>query len=172
MIRFVRHGETDYNVLGIAQGQLDIPLNENGIIQAKKLSETLKDYHFDVIYTSPLVRARKTADIINEFHNVPIVVEERFKEFNAGIRQGTKASDWTPEMNEDFMMYPEKYGAEGNEEFFERCVDAYLDLPIDKDVLVVAHAGVYKNIIRYKEGKPFNPKYKVVENAEVLDISR
>jgi hypothetical protein len=45
-------------------------------------------------------------------------------------------------------------------------------LPTDKDVLVVAHAGVYKNIIRYKEGKTYNPKFKVVENAELMDLSR
>lgn len=172
MIHFVRHGETEYNVLGISQGQLDIPLNEKGLAQAKKLKEQLKSYHFDVIYTSPLVRASKTAEIINEYHGVKIVVDDRLKEFYAGKRQGTKASDWTAEMNEDFMLNPEKYGAEGNEEFFERCVAAYLDLPTDKDVLVVAHAGVYKNIIRYKEGKTYNPKFKVVENAEVMDISR
>lgn len=172
MIKFVRHGETEYNVLGISQGQLDIPLNEKGLMQAEEISLFLKDYHFDVIYTSPLIRAKKTAEIINKYHNVKIVVDDRLKEFFAGRRQGTKSSDWTSEMNEDFMLHPEKYGAESNEGFYNRCVEAYLDLPADKEVLVVAHASVYKNILRYKEGQPFNPKFKIAENAEVLDISK
>ena len=172
MIYFVRHGETDYNVKRISQGQLDIPLNNNGIAQAKQLSETLKNYHFDIIYSSPLIRAKKTAEIINTYHNVEIVLDNRLKEFFAGRKQGTKASDWTPEMNEDFMNNPEKYGAESNQAFYQRCVDAYNDLPAEKDVLVVAHAGVYKNIKRYKENKPFNSKFEIVNNAEILDISK
>ena len=172
MIYFVRHGETDYNVLGISQGQLDIPLNEKGIKQAEELSENLKNYHFDIIYSSPLIRAKKTAEIINMHHGVKIVYDDRLKEFYAGRRQGTKSSEWTPEMNEDFMNNPEKYGAESNESFYNRCVDIYKELPTDKDVLVVAHAGVYKNILRYKENKPFNAKFNIVGNAEVLDISK
>ena len=172
MIYFVRHGETDYNVLGIAQGQLDIPLNENGLIQAEKLSVDLKDYHFDVIYSSPLIRAKKTAEIINQYHGVEIIYDDRLKEFYAGKRQGTKSNEWTSEMNEDFMNNPEKYGAESNDSFYQRCVDAYKDLPTNKDILVVAHAGVYKNIKRYKEKKPFNAKFDIVNNAEILDISK
>ena len=50
MIYFVRHGETEYNVLGIAQGQLDIPLNENGKNQAEVLSEKLKEFFKDRLY--------------------------------------------------------------------------------------------------------------------------
>ena len=172
MIYFVRHGETEDNVLGISQGQLDIPLNERGIKQAEELSEKLKGYKFDVIYTSPLIRAKRTAEIINEYHQVEIIEDDRFKEFFAGRRQGTKASEWTAEMNEDFMINPEKYGAESNESFYQRCVDAYNDLPEDKDILVVAHAGVYKNIIRFKENQPFSSKFVIAANAEILDISK
>lgn len=171
MIYFVRHGETEYNVLGIAQGQLDIPLNENGICQAEEVSETLKDYEIDVIVSSPLARAKQTAEIINKHHDVEIIYDDRFKEFFAGKRQGTKASDWTAEMNQDFMLHPEKYGAESNEDFFSRCVEAYHDLPKDKNVLVVSHAGVYKNIFRFREHLAIDAKVEIVKNAEVLDIS-
>lgn len=172
MIYFVRHGETEYNVLGIAQGQLDIPLNEKGISQAREVSEKLKNYKIDIIYSSPLIRAKKTAEIINENHNVEIVLDDRLKEFYAGKRQGTKSSEWTAEMDEDFMLNPEKYGAESNEKFYQRCVDVYKDLPVDKNVLVVSHAGVCKNIVRYMEKKSFTEKIQMPANAEVLDISK
>ena len=59
MIYFVRHGETEYNVLNLMQGHKDIPLNENGIHQAKIARDELKDLKIDEIYSSPLIRAYK-----------------------------------------------------------------------------------------------------------------
>ena len=64
MIYIVRHGETDWNVLGKLQGSKDIPLNEKGIEQAKELREILKDVKFDIVFASPLQRTLKTAEII------------------------------------------------------------------------------------------------------------
>lgn len=171
MIYFVRHGETDYNVAGIAQGQLDIPLNEKGIKQAETLSNILKDYELDIIVCSPLIRAKITAEIINKHHNVPIIFEERFKEFFAGKRQGTKSSEWDEEKNKDFMLNPEKYGAESNEGFYKRCIDAYKDLPKNKNVLVVSHAGVYKNILRFKQNSTFDTYFNIPDNCQILDIT-
>ena len=172
MIYFVRHGETEYNALGIVQGQLDIPLNEKGIKQAEALAEKLKDFPLDIIYTSPLSRARKTAEIVNKYHNVEIICEQRFTEFHVGQKQGQKTGEWTKEMNEDFMLNPEKYGAESNESFYNRVSEAYKDLPADKNILVVAHAGVYRSILRYKENKPFEAHFTIVGNAEIQDISK
>ncbi len=63
----VRHGETDWNVERRLQGQTDIELNENGIRQANKLKQDLndKDCNIDLIISSPLKRAKKTAEIIS-----------------------------------------------------------------------------------------------------------
>ena len=62
----IRHGQTDWNVAGKCQGRTDIELNSTGIEQAKKAKTQLKDYKIDLIICSPLKRARKTAEIINE----------------------------------------------------------------------------------------------------------
>ncbi len=62
-ITLVRHGETGWNALGKFQGCSDIELSNDGIQQAKYLSEKF-DNKFDFIYASPLKRARKTAEII------------------------------------------------------------------------------------------------------------
>lgn len=67
-ILIVRHGETDYNVKGIIQGQMDTELNDMGREQAKKVADTLAHEHIDEVYTSPLKRALHTADTIVSKH--------------------------------------------------------------------------------------------------------
>ena len=54
MIYIVRHGQTDWNVVGRYQGRKDIELNQKGIEQARKIKEQLKDVDFDLIFSSPL----------------------------------------------------------------------------------------------------------------------
>ena len=77
MIYIVRHGQTDWNVEGIYQGRIDIPLNKTGIEQAKKTKEELKGIKFDKVFSSPLKRAIETAQIIC---NNPIIKDDRIIE--------------------------------------------------------------------------------------------
>ena len=60
----VRHGQTDWNVQKLLQGQQDSALTELGITQAKELQETLREIHFDGIFSSDLLRTKKTAEIM------------------------------------------------------------------------------------------------------------
>ena len=84
----VRHGETDWNKKRRVQGHSDIPLNEYGIHLAKETAEGLKDTRFDVAYTSPLKRARQTAQIILGERKIPLYEEERVKEMGFGEYEG------------------------------------------------------------------------------------
>lgn len=80
-ICLVRHGQTDWNALGKLQGQTDIPLNELGKIQARQCGEFLsKEASWDVIISSPLKRARETADIISQYIEVPVIEKMEFIE--------------------------------------------------------------------------------------------
>ena len=63
-IVIARHGETDWNAEKRLMGQTDIHLNENGRKQAKSLKEELKSFNFDICFSSPLARAKETAEII------------------------------------------------------------------------------------------------------------
>ena len=63
-VYLIRHGETDWNSVRKLQGQTDIRLNDYGIELAKLTAEGLKDVDFDLIYSSPLIRAVETAEII------------------------------------------------------------------------------------------------------------
>lgn len=172
MIYFVRHGETDYNLKGITQGQLDIPLNQTGIEQARKVAQKLKNYKIDMIYCSPLVRAKKTAEIINEFHGVEIVFDNRLKEFYAGAKQGTIDLNWDKKHKAEYLHEPEKYNAEPYQKFYDRVVDVLKEIrDLNKNVLIVSHGGVYRNIYRYKNNiKDFTQQFYTLRNCEIVEF--
>ena len=69
----VRHGETDWNKARKIQGRSDIPLNEFGRHLARETAKGLADVHFDLCFTSPLSRAKETAQIILDGRDVPII---------------------------------------------------------------------------------------------------
>lgn len=85
----VRHGETDHNKTGTHMGQLDVPLNERGLQQARLVGERLAHEHIDAIYTSDLQRASATAKCIVSFHpNVKVINDVLLRERNVGILEG------------------------------------------------------------------------------------
>ena len=69
-------------------GQLDIPLNKNGQEQAIELAEKMLDKQIKIIYTSPLSRAKQTAQIVSEKIGAPVISDNRLKERNNGKLQG------------------------------------------------------------------------------------
>ena len=69
---FLRHGETDWNAQNLAQGNVDIPLNEHGLAQARAAAAALIGRGIEVIAASPLGRARQTADIAAAALGVPV----------------------------------------------------------------------------------------------------
>ena len=89
-IYIVRHGETDANKKGYAQGWTDDPLNENGHLLAEITGRGMKGIHFDFCISSPLQRARETAEIIlRESENrVSVSFDDRIKEMNFGSFEG------------------------------------------------------------------------------------
>ena len=79
-IILVRHGQTEYNVQERLQGQIDIPLNDNGMQQANALAEYLKDAKIDVAITSPLQRANVTGVAVAKRHNLDVTTDPRLME--------------------------------------------------------------------------------------------
>lgn len=150
MIYFIRHGETDYNKEHRYQGQLDIPLNENGIEQAEQARDELAGFVFDEIYSSPLSRAKKTAEIINEKQGADLIFDDRLMEICGGTSQGQRLSDWTEDKMKDLHENPKKYGAESYEELCLRVEEFFKEIEnSDKNILIVSHGGVYRAIYRY-----------------------
>ena len=87
-IILVRHGETAWNVEEIFRGRIDIELNETGTKQAELLAEYLSGVKIDAIYSSPLKRALRTAEIIAGYHKIGVEVAPGLMDFNYGRWQG------------------------------------------------------------------------------------
>ena len=87
-IYLIRHGETDWNLEGRVQGHEDIPLNETGIRQAQACGEALKAVPLQCVQTSPLSRARKTAEFIAARQHCPLIVNHSLIERDFGRISG------------------------------------------------------------------------------------
>ncbi len=140
---FMRHGKTDWNLKNMIQGHIDIPLNQEGIEQAKMAAPLLADKGISRIVSSPLLRAHKTAQIINEILQVSLDVHEGLKERCLGVLQGTvktEASITNIEINYTQMAE----GCEDTLMFKQRIIDTLHEiLSTDQTTLIVAHGGVY-----------------------------
>ena len=101
----IRHGETGWNVEGRYQGQADPPLNGEGLTQARSLAHRLRKHGVEVLYTSPLLRARATADIVSGVLHVPVSLDARLMEINLGQWQGRLAADIEREDPETFRRW-------------------------------------------------------------------
>lgn len=84
----VRHGQSEFNAEGRIQGQIDTPLSPLGHRQGRVVAAALARLQLDVVFSSPLCRAKDTARYVAEAANVELLCEDRLKELNAGIFQG------------------------------------------------------------------------------------
>lgn len=144
----IRHGQTLWNAQGRLQGAADIPLNENGIRLARLTGEALKEIPFFCCFTSPLKRARDTADLILEGRDVPVFQEERIREITFGEWEGKDMETLPQDMLDAFFHHPQNFQApEGGESLihlqertgaFFRELTARDDLQ-DKTILVSTH---------------------------------
>lgn len=169
MIYIIRHGETDWNLGGRYQGRIDIELNDTGLEQAKKMHDELKDIKFDVVFSSPLKRAYKTAQIICDND---IIVDNRIIERCNGKLEGKLKSNFKD--NVDFTDFKEnKYDIEPLLDFRER-IKEFLDEVMpkykNKNVLIVTHAGVSIYLKCYFVGEPDDGNYSKLKlkNCEVF----
>ena len=144
---FVRHGETDFNKQQTAQGQLDVPLNETGIEQARAAAEILRDHDFASICCSPLKRAHHTARVIAHERPNDLIVIDELAECHLGVGQGTFRGEWFDDWRKE-LATPE--GAEPYGEFLDRAMRGVnLALEHPGPILIVAHGGIFWSIQKY-----------------------
>lgn len=156
-ILMVRHGETDWNVQKKGKGKADIPLNENGIEQAKIVSQKLKEEKIDIIICSPLKRAKQTAEIINKEIHCPILYEEGISERDFGEFEGKQPTQFDCEAFWSYKKNMNYERAENIRNFFQRVyqtLDDVIRQYPEKNVLIVSHGGVSVPIYCYFNGVP------------------
>ena len=157
----VRHGESEWNRAGRIQGQVNSPLTDLGINQAKAtrdyLSGILLNQQLE-IYTSPLDRAIQTAEIIAqgiEYPSRKIIIEERLNDFNVGEISGTfgwdKVAEIFPEQAQLRLQDPMRFhpsGGESGAEFEARLRSLLEDLMDDGTLKLMVSHGIVNKFIR------------------------
>ncbi len=154
----VRHGESEWNRIGRYQGQLDAPLSELGLKQADALAERLQNEKLDAIFTSPLQRAKRTAEAIARFHpRLELQEDPALMEIHHGTWQGLFASDVREQYGElldEWRVYPTRSQMPEGESFsniLKRTLNfrerLWREFPPDASIAVSTHDVVVKILI-------------------------
>ncbi|MGE4378767.1 MAG: histidine phosphatase family protein [Candidatus Izemoplasmatales bacterium] len=146
-IYLLRHAETDANKNFIVQGRMDNPINETGIKQALDTGKYLKslDLNFDLVISSPLKRAYKTATLIMVIAR-PIIIDKNLIERNFGDYDGRKISDDYYDLQRNGMIP----NMETDNVLEERVVNTLTDIANkypNKRLLIITHSHVIKALL-------------------------
>jgi len=159
---YLRHGETDWNAAGLSQGNVDIPLNANGVAQAAAAAQLLKHRGIRSIVTSPLSRARDTAQAVAAVLGLPVETDDGLREVAFGVQEGKPMAEWFAQWV-DGAFTPE--GAESFAALRARAVAAINRATAHEPmVLVVAHGALFR-AIRSAAGMVANVR---TQNAQPL----
>ncbi|MBN2256230.1 MAG: alpha-ribazole phosphatase [Anaerolineaceae bacterium] len=174
----VRHGQTDWNLEGRYQGQSDVPLNENGRIQAQLLARQLQDKQFEAIFTSDLQRAKETAEILAAIFHLPVNSDPRLREIHQGEWEGQQVDDiksryanlWNERMEDPANVRPP--GGETVAEVARRVHAALNDIAThhaNDPVMVVSHGLAIATALCKINGIPIGQAYTLIpDNADPI----
>ena len=150
----LRHGQTEMNAQSLYFGKLNPPLNDLGISQAYQAKEKLLNIDYDIIYSSPLERAKQTAEICN-YLDKEIIFDSSLEEINFGIFEGLsfkqiseKYPNEVKQMEKDWKNFNYITGESPNK-MFQRAVSFLEILDYTKTNLIIAHWGIINCIISY-----------------------
>lgn len=151
-IYLIRHGEVNHNLHRLYNRE-DEDLNETGIKQAEELKEKIKNIEYDFIISSPLTRAKHTANIIN-IENKDIIVDDRLSERDPGSLSGQPIEVTNREEYWNYYTTIQYGTSENIKEFFNRVYNFLDELKTKnyKNVLIVAHSGISKAFSSYFNG--------------------
>ncbi len=156
-ILLIRHGETDWNRAERFQGQIDIPLNAQGLAQAKKAGEFLKDTKLDLAFSSPLSRPLETCQAVLAHHGeISVTLVDDLQEISHGLWEGKLKAEieaqfpgalehWTK--TPETVQMPE---GENLQQVWERSLRAWQHLVEktgERTALVAAHDAINKAIV-------------------------
>ncbi|MBW4435272.1 MAG: histidine phosphatase family protein [Pelatocladus maniniholoensis HA4357-MV3] len=156
----IRHGETEWNRQGKFQGQIDVPLNDNGRLQAQKAAVFLKDVELDFAITSPMLRPKETAEIIlNNHQSLKLELQDGFREISHGLWEGKLESEIEQEFPgelERWRTVPAQVqmpAGENLQQVWERSVSSWqsvVETALTKQLqtgIVVAHDATNKTLL-------------------------
>ncbi len=154
----VRHSETDWNVKHLMQGHSDSQLTSKGVKDSEKLAKKLKPIKFDLIFSSDLSRARRTAEAISLDRDIAIKTTELIRERRYGEFEGKHNSEYEV-VNEalDKLSEEQRYtykhspGIESDEEVVTRFLTFIREVAVanpGKTILAVSHGGIMRAFMK------------------------
>jgi probable phosphoglycerate mutase len=171
----IRHGETDWNRELRFQGHIDVPLNDMGHEQARRLGLRMADEQVDHLVSSDLMRAQQTAAPAAQQLALEIVTTVALREQNFGIVEGMRADEIQnlhPRAWEDWLQFREDHAmpeGESPRQFHARIIEALghiATVHAGQRVLVVTHGGVLDMVWRTARGLGLNgPRQSEIPNA-------
>lgn len=156
----IRHARSLWNAEGRMQGWADVALDDIGRQQAQALAERFRHTHFDVIYTSPLSRARDTAAALAAPHLLPLQFDERLKERHLGEWTGLTGDEANARYPEQWKSKWHTTGAPGGEtqdQLMERAGQVFADLLTahhNQHIVAVSHGGLLNAYLCHLLGLP------------------
>lgn len=162
----VRHGETDWNRAGKFQGQIDVPLNDNGREQSRRAAELLKDIKLDFAISSSMLRPKETAEIILKYHTgLQLELRHELREISHGLWEGKFESEIEasyPGLLEEWKTTPETVQmpeGENLQQVWQRAIASWQDIvkSVSGTGIVVAHDAINKAILCHLFG--LEPKH-------------
>lgn len=175
----VRHGETDWNKNSRFQGNKNIALNRTGEKQADKLAQRLAQEEINIIYSSNLDRAYKTAQIIARKHKLEVHQKEHLQEIDFGVWEGLtykQIQKQYPEQFEKWEKNPVKNNPQQGENLKDietrvfTILESILAEHQEETILVVAHGGVNRVIISNLLGMPLNKCWRLNQNNTAVNV--
>lgn len=170
----VRHGQTDWNIAGLYQGQSDIPLNATGLQQAEELAQRLHGQTFVAAYSSDLQRALRTAEIALRDNSLPIQKDRRLREINQGEWEGKNYRQVIARFQQDDSSKVDTVNdrAPGGESVWDvaqrmaAAVDDIARAHPSGAVLVASHGLALATLVCRVKGYPLSEVYQhILDNA-------
>lgn len=148
-----RHGQTQWNAEKRVCGLTDLPLTEQGLQQAEALADALAEQPIHLIISSPMLRARQTANAVARKRNLPVMTDDRLTEQNYGIFEGVNRKD--PGFLANKRQFAYRYpGGESMMDVAYRVYGLLNELKEkypEKNILLVCHGGICRIVRTYFE---------------------
>lgn len=178
---FIRHGRQNSGLCNV-----DVPLDDAGVRQAKLVAKRMRTYDIDKLYCSHLIRAKQTAEYIGKELGLDTIIEENLREISFGDMEGLDDVQ-IKEKFADFLIERKKAkedipnpGGESGQDVFNRAMPVIRNIIEDakandyKSVAIVSHGGLIRSVVVGVLEAPFAKKLcigKDLENCSITEIN-
>lgn len=163
-VYLIRHCEALGNAMGTIQGSTDCDVSPKGALQLEKMAERCRSIPFDAVYSSPLIRAVKTAKAAVGDRPIPILIEDDLRELHFGLMDGKRYDELGTLFPREYELFQKDFGhfraprGESVAEVYERMSRAFERIVREnrgKAVGIFSHGAALRALLAYLRGFPY-----------------